>query len=132
MLVELADKGMIRIETLPVNAKRELLVKEGYLAELLEENNDRDYVFLLLKDENLQVNAADRARHHYPYLLGLSYEHLRTVSKSPLGLSLKRLSQKTPLELFSSFYQTMKGVPIDTQIQNIFEQYFDKEGEHED
>lgn len=131
MMVELADKGMVRVETIPLVPRRDLVVKEGYLQDLLQDKEDEHYVFLNLLDETLQVNAADRAREVYPYLLGLSYQKLNAMPHSHLQHELHELSTKSPLALFTSFYEAMTEKEISQEVVDIFNRYYQKEGEHE-
>lgn len=131
LLIDLMDKSMLRVETLPVTYKRDLIVKEGYLNDLLQEEKNDQYVFLTLLDETLQVNAADRAREVYSHLLGLSYKKLNSLPKSHLHHELKRLATLSPLALFTSFYEELTDQKINDDVIDIFNQYFDKEGSNE-
>lgn len=131
MMIDLRDKGMVRVETLPIVAKRDLIVKEGYLNDLLAEPKNDEYVFLTLLDETLQVNAADRARDVYSHLLGLSYKKLNALPKSKLHHELKHMATLSPLALFTSFYEELMDTPMSEETKILFKQYFEKEDTNE-
>lgn len=124
LLAEIKDKGFMQVERVDIPWLRELVIIEDTLENLLKSPGCNDYVFVKLLDATPQLNAADRLRDIYPYFLGLTYSQLEKLNSHHLTHEIKTLSELSPFELFTSFYEEMTGTTLTSVHHQLFETYF--------
>lgn len=115
-IVELGPKGAVTVRTAPLTPRRELRELRGTYEELTDRRRyagtaTDDYLHITLLDEEDVLNAVGRLRVIYPNLLKLDYDNRRTRA----GLQLSGPAdpeRKSPLELFSEFYEAQNGRPM--------------------
>lgn len=123
-VVELKNKGEVEIRALPLIPRRELRELKGTYEELTKksfyENTSyrEDYVHITLTDEEDVAEAVGRLRVIYRHLMKLDYDNKRTRASSQWE-GVGEADDRSPLELFSDFYETQNGQPM-TDEQNEF------------
>ena len=107
LMVEMAEKGNVRTEVLPLEPLREVRVLRGTLAEILAQGCE-DYVTVILTDKaDLDViDMQDRIRRAFPYLLEIRRETLQKSDYSQKGMPVEDLQ---PFEMICSFLKDLDG-----------------------
>ena len=114
-MVELAEKGNMKVTQLPLTPLREvrylkdtfenLMIRPNYAMFPMDENGFlQDFYYLTLTDENDVTNAMQRLQTVYKNLLQLDYDNKRTQANAELEIT-EDLVEKTPLELIDDFYR---------------------------
>jgi len=129
-VLELGEKGNIRINLLPLKPLRDLRILRGKYEELmLKENyegtNREDYLKIILIDENEIPNVMNKLRTVYKNILQLEYDNTRTRSSENIVL-VENVSMKSELELFAEFFEKQNGQTLDEEqaeyLRNLIEQ----------
>lgn len=107
-IVELGDKGEVRVSTVPLKPLHDLRELCGTYGELTLRANyantdTSDYVHITLTDEEDIPNAMGKLRAIYPNLMRLDYDNRRTRENRTLRAADGR--EKSPLEYFEEFYR---------------------------
>lgn len=121
-VVELAQKGSVSVTALPLSPLHDMREIRGEYSSLTARNSYiqtdcEDYIHAILTDEQPVPYAFDKLRVIYPNLMRLSYDNTRTRSTAQLG-ELKEAERRSPLELFSDFYNTLNGSDMTEEQQN--------------
>ncbi|WP_029271192.1 exonuclease SbcCD subunit D [Virgibacillus alimentarius] len=121
-MIDLDKKGNCQLEMIPLIPKHDMKVIEGYFEELLEHpiDNHMDFLHIRLLDTGEIIDPMNKLRSVYPNILRLERKGLSSkTSLLDLQKIQKRQSQ-SHTELFSSFYEEIKGVTIsEEKIQQI-------------
>lgn len=122
-VVELREKGMLEIHTVPLIPKRDLRELRGSYLEVTARSNyagtdTEDYLHITLTDEEDIPDVAAKLRVIYPNLMKLDYDNRRTRSQTAVGAA-EDVERKTPLELFGELYEKQNGTTL-TEEQKAF------------
>ena len=98
----------------------ELTEKKNY-----EGTNREDYIHITLTDEEDIPDAIGKLRVIYPNLMKLDYDNRRTRSHGDFS-ELERLEEKTPLELFSEFYEKQNNQPMNQEQRELIKQLMEQ------
>lgn len=110
VIVDMKEKGTISYELIPLKPLREMKEIRGTLEELKSGQYDKQvledaYVHITLTDENEMIDAIGKVRTIYPNVLVLDFDNeRRKKNTNKTVLSGNDLKEKTPLELFESFF----------------------------
>lgn len=113
-VVELEEKGDVRVRTVPLTPLREMAELRGRYEELTlrdfyEGKGLRDcYVHIILTDEEDIPGAMSRLRVIYPYLMKLDYDNRRTRAGGIMGGTEER-ERLSPMELLEEFFEKQNG-----------------------
>lgn len=116
-VVELGKKGELNVREVPLVPMRDMIELKGTYDELTAkrfyENTTyrEDYVHITLTDEEDIPDAVSKLRVIYRNLMKLDYDNRRTRHHSELTAA-EDIEEKTPLELFSQFYEAQNGTPL--------------------
>lgn len=116
-VVELGAKGDLTVREVPLKPLREMRELKGTYDELTRlsfyENTtyDKDYVRVILTDENDILDAMGKLRVIYKNLMGLEYDNTRTRTSAE-DLTAREVENKSPIELFAEFYAQQNGNPM--------------------
>ena len=123
-IVELEEKGTVRVSTRPLTPMRDMVELRGTYNEImLHSFYDGtswldDYVHITLTDEDDIPNAIGNLRTVYRNLLLLSYDNTRTRS-STVVQGAEEMERKTPLMLLEEFYEQQNGLPMNEEQQQF-------------
>lgn len=115
-VVEMEEKGSLKIRTVALEPKRDMREIKGTYAEItLKDNyintNTDDYMHITLTDEEDIPDAIGKLRVIYPNLMKLDYDNKRTRSSAKLDI-IENIEQRSPLDLFSEFYEKQNNQPM--------------------
>lgn len=134
-LVELCEKGDVRVSVLPLSPLRDMAVLRGNYEELLsrpfyEACPLREaYLHIILSDEEELPNALACLRLIYPNIMKLEYDNARSRETRLLEV-LSDSAGKTPLEIFAEHYEQQNNRPMsEVQLEYITKLIGELEGE---
>lgn len=116
-VVELEQKGVVNIRTLPLVPRHDMKELKGSYEELtLRSYYDgqpwrEDYLRIILTDEEDIPEAMARLRVIYPNVMRLDYDNRRTRSSAGVG-DLPQAEELSPLQLFDRLYEKQNGRPL--------------------
>lgn len=123
-VVELEEKGTVRVSTRPLTPMRDMVELRGTYNEIMLHSFydgtswPDDYVHITLTDEDDIPNAIGNLRTVYRNLLLLSYDNTRTRS-SAVVQGAEEMERKTPLMLLEEFYEQQNGLPMNEEQQQF-------------
>ncbi len=116
-VVELGKKGELNVREVPLVPMRDMIELKGTYDELTAKRfydnttYQEDYVHITLTDEEDIPDAVSKLRVIYRNLMKLDYDNRRTRHQSELTAA-EDIEEKTPLELFSQFYEAQNGMSL--------------------
>ena len=116
-VIDLFEKGRVEISTEALVPKREMKTLrgsyDGIMSRRYYENTSyqEDYVHIILTDENDVIDAIGKLRSVYHNIMKLSYDNTRT-NRTVYITEAADVERKTPLELFSDFYELQNNQPL--------------------
>lgn len=135
-VVELAEKGILCVKTVPLIPMRDMVEIKGKYNEIMlksfYENTSyqEDYIHITLTDEEDIVDAIGKLRTVYHNLMKLDYDNKRTRSVSQVDGAVD-IETKTPIELFSDFYELQNNQPMSDEqkafVEDLIEQVWEDE-----
>lgn len=122
-VVELGEKGAIRVRTVPLTPRRDLRELRGtYEALTLRKNyagtHTDDYLHITLTDEQDIPDAMRKLQVIYPNLMQLDYDNARTRFQAVLDGADEQARQH-PSALFETFYVKQNNQPMSTEQQAL-------------
>ena len=135
-VVELREKGVVELRTLPLHPRRDLVKLRGSYETLTARDFYRgthyreDYVQITLTDEEDITDAPAKLRIIYPYLMKLDYDNRRTRAASCIQ-GAEEIKRKSPLELLEEFYEKQNGQPMGEQQRELSRELIEKIWEEE-
>lgn len=130
-VVELKEKGVIDINTIPLVPMRDMVeIKGKYeditLRDFYEGTTLReDYMHIILTDEEEINDAVGKLRAVYHNLMKLTYDNKRTRTNSEIT-SAENVTNKTPFEHFSEFYELQNNSPMTEEQIKIMTELFNE------
>ena len=135
-VVELAEKGSLSVKTVQLVPLRDMVEIKGKYDEItlksFYENTSyqEDYIHITLTDEEDIVDAIGKLRTVYHNLMKLDYDNKRTRSVSQVDGAVD-VETKTPIELFSDFYELQNNQPMSDEqkafVEDLIEQVWEDE-----
>ena len=135
-VVEIAEKGSLSVETISLVPMRDMVEIKGRYNEIMlksfYENTSyqEDYIHITLTDEEDIVDAIGKLRTVYHNLMKLDYDNKRTRSVSQVDGAVD-VETKTPIELFSDFYELQNNQPMSDEqkafVEDLIEQVWEDE-----
>ena len=135
-VVELAKKGSLSVKTVSLVPMRDMVEIKGRYNEIMlksfYENTSyqEDYIHITLTDEEDIVDAIGKLRTVYHNLMKLDYDNKRTRSVAQVDGAVD-VETKTPIELFSDFYQLQNNQPMSDEqkafVEDLIEQVWEDE-----
>lgn len=136
-VVELEEKGVVSVRTVPLTPMRDLVELRGTYEELTFRgfydgtSYPRDYVHITLTDEEDIPDAVSKLRIIYPNLMKLDYDNKRTRAGIVLE-GAEDVQQKSPLELLEEFYEKQNGQTMGEEqrafARGLMEQIWEENG----
>ena len=135
-IVDLAKKGNLYVKTVPLIPMRDMVEIKGRYNEIMlksfYENTSyqEDYTHITLTDEEDIVDAIGKLRTVYHNLMKLDYDNKRTRSVAQVDGAVD-VETKTPIELFSDFYELQNNQPMSDEqkafVEDLIEQVWEDE-----
>ena len=135
-IVELAKKGSLSVKTVSLVPMRDMVEIKGRYNEIMlksfYENTSyqEDYTHITLTDEEDIVDAIGKLRTVYHNLMKLDYDNKRTRSVAQVDGAVD-VETKTPIELFSDFYELQNNQPMSDEqkafVEDLIEQVWEDE-----
>jgi len=122
-VVELGEKGVLEVRTVPLIPLRDLREIRGTYMEVTARSfyqgtNIQDYLHITLTDEEDVHDALGKLRVIYPNLMKLDYDNRRTRAGGQL-ITEEQAESKHPLDLFGAFYQQQNNQPMSREQQDF-------------
>ena len=125
-VVELGEKGMLKLELQPLTPQHDLRSIRGTFADLTDkafyEGTAReDYLHITLTDEEDVAEAVGKLRIIYPNLMKLDYDNTRTRTNRMID-GAEDVQSKSPLELFGELYELQNNQPMSDEQRKYTEE----------
>lgn len=122
-IIQLGKKGDVDLREVELTPVRDLRTIRGTFEELTakeyyETTNRNDYLHIVLTDEEDILDAVNRLRVIYPYLMKLSYDNCRTRQNNELDVT-EEIHRKGPMELFEEFYELQNNQTMNDEQQKL-------------
>lgn len=135
-LVELGEKGRLKITPLLLIPLRELRKLRGSYEELIaksfweqypvdSDGRLRDIFHITLTDEEDVMDAVQKLRTVYKNLLQLEYDNLRTRTDNAIE-GAERAAEQSPLELMGEFYQLQNNQALSAEQREYLEKLLEE------
>ena len=135
-VVELEEKGKLSVKTVSLVPMRDMVEIKGRYNEIMlksfYENTSyqEDYIHITLTDVEDIVDAIGKLRTVYHNLMKLDYDNKRTRSVAQIDGAVD-VEAKTPIELFSDFYELQNNQPMSEEqkafVEALIEQVWEDE-----
>lgn len=130
--VQLSADGALQIEALPLNPLRRLVTVRGMLENLLtvppELSTHRDdYLRVVLEDAGSLLEPMQRLKSCYPHIMLLERaSELSTLTDQALPQAQQIGKKRTPLEMFTAFYEQVTDAPADDELCALMQEIFEE------
>lgn len=135
-VVELAEKGTVSYQTIDLIPQHDLVELRGTYAELTLKSFyegttwQEDYTHITLTDEEDIPDAIGKLRAVYHRLMKLDYDNKRTRTSLEIS-GASDVESKSPLELFSDFYELQNNQPMSPEQSEYMKSLIEKTWEGE-
>lgn len=135
-VVELAKKGTVSYQTIDLIPQHDLVELRGTYAELTLKSFykgttwQEDYTHITLTDEEDIPDAIGKLRVVYHRLMKLDYDNKRTRTSLEIS-GASDVESKSPLELFSDFYELQNNQPMSPEQSEYMKSLIEKTWEGE-
>jgi len=124
-VVELEEKGNVKVRLLPLKPFRDMRKIRGTYLELTarsfyEDMNCEDYIQVTLTDEDDVPDGLQKLRVIYPNIMQLLYDNQRTRTSQAIDAA-QAVEEKTEMELFREFYELQNNQPMTKQQEDFAE-----------
>lgn len=129
-MVELFEKGTIKVSQIPLRPLRDMRKLRGTYMEVTsrdfyKEMNTEDYVQITLTDEDDIPEGIRKLRMVYPNLMRLEYDNRRTREDREVEAGSQE-KDRTPLELLEEFYELQNNQPMNREQKELAEKTIQK------
>ena len=130
-VVEMKNKGEIKISQLPLVPKHEMREIKGTYEELMNRNfyrkidTENEYIYIVLTDEYDEPDALTKLRNVYKNIIGFRYDNKRTRTDETLG-RISDMDNKKPSELFDSLFVVQNGHEMNEEQKEYVRELFSK------
>lgn len=130
LFIELAEKGKISYEALPLKPLHDMReICGSYNEVMLKENYENtatdDYVRITLTDDDDIPEVFAKLKTVYKNLMRLDFDNARTKSYTNVSENLQSV-QTSPLELFEKFYEFQNGRKLEDEQKKIITSEMEK------
>lgn len=130
-IIELKEKGNIKVDLEYLKPLRDMKVIKGSLEELLDKDyykeiDTNDYISAVITDEDYIMDAIGKLRSVYKNILRLEYDNKRSNSYNNIDSDIKDTSKLSEFDLFSEFYVMQNNIEFDKEKQKIVKKIIDE------
>ena len=104
VVVDVEEKGEIRVRAVPLHPLRDVRLLEGTMAELMEMDYSEDYLWITVHDELVPPDARVTLSTNFPNMMKFSVINSKTQMDMDV-LASQSMENKSVTELFSDFYR---------------------------
>lgn len=116
-VVDMDKTGACVVERIKLVPRRNLRVIDGLFEDLMMGEASDDYVYVVLRDTHPILDAANRLRSLYPFLLGLSRPEIRTEGTRLEAATMAKMSED---QLFEAFFTQVSGEKPNAELMQVF------------
>lgn len=125
-MIDLGAKGDLSVRCIPLEPLRDMLEIKGKYLDITQRSfytqfDQQAYMHVTLTDEEDIPDAAAKLRAIYPNLMKLDYDNQRTRTQADFTQAAA-IEQRTPLSLFSEFFERQNGQPMSDEQTAYMEQ----------
>lgn len=121
-IAELGEAGKpVSVRQIPLVPFRDMEELRGQFDAFMSGSGSDLYVRVILEDEDIIPDAIGRLRMKYPNIMALEYDNRRTRSDTNLEIP-DTMNEKTPMKLFSEFYERLNGSTLTEEQSRILEE----------
>lgn len=121
LVVHIDGDGQVTTEKKELTPRRDMRRIEAYIDEIDQQEPSEDYVFVTLLDENPVLFPMEKVRAVYPNALHVERRtNLERIASSDDHSNTNRKLELDPVALFASFYEEVKGMPLEKAKQQRF------------
>ncbi len=136
VLIELGEKGSVKLQQLPLKPLRDMRKLKGTYAELTarslyENTNTEDYIHITLTDEEDIFDALGKLRVIYPNLMKLEYDNCRTRKNQEIT-SIESIEEKSPLDLTKELFLLQNNKPMSDKQEKLLAEFVKQVWEDEE
>lgn len=129
-VVELKEKGNLKVREIPLKPKRDMRKLKGSYMEITslsnyQDTNTEDYVQITLTDEEDIVDGMQKLRTIYPNLMRLEYDNRRTRENQNVA-GAETVQKKSELEYFEEFFELQNNQPMNKEQRKFSEELMQK------
>lgn len=129
-VVELKEKGNLKVREIPLKPKRDMRKLKGSYMEITslsnyQDTNTEDYVQITLTDEEDIVDGMQKLRTIYPNLMRLEYDNRRTRENQNVS-GAETVQKKSELEYFEEFFELQNNQPMNKEQRKFSEELMQK------
>jgi exonuclease SbcD len=133
-VVEMDGTGQVTVVKKRLTPLRDMRRIEATLDQIETHAINEDYVFVTLLDENPVLFPMEKVRAVYPNAMHVERKATWSGGMDFVAQGTER-SKKDQISLFASFYEEVKGIPLNEQKRRMFQEVFEEvvrmEGEAE-
>jgi len=131
-VVELKEKGYVKIRTVPLTPLRDMRKIRGTYMELMNPSfdqggNKEDYLHITLTEEEDIPDGLQKLRIVYPNVMQLTYDNVRTKMNQAICVE-EKIEQKSQLELFEDFYRIQNNQELSKEQADYITELLEKLG----
>lgn len=120
-IVHLDEEGLVDIEKRLLTPRRNMRTVEGEMEDILQMEPSEDYVFVKLLNRSPVLSPMEKVRAIFPNALHLERPFDQFIVTEEKVERLKKKNQ-TDLELFTAFYEEVRGYPPENETINLFKE----------
>lgn len=129
-VVELKEKGNLKVREIPLKPKRDMRKLKGTYMEITslsnyQDTNTEDYVQITLTDEEDIVDGMQKLRTIYPNLMRLEYDNRRTRENQNVA-GAETIQKKSELEYFEEFFELQNNQSMNKEQRKFSEELIQK------
>ena len=123
-LVEMKEKGNIKVEKLSFNRAKDMKVIRGSFDDVMKMESSDDYLQIILENTKPVYDAINKLRAKFPNVLSLDFPNLKTNDEiKTRDYNIKKIS---PVDLFELFYQEVKNQELSFEEKQIVASIFNE------
>ncbi|ASK63392.1 exonuclease sbcCD subunit D [Virgibacillus phasianinus] len=113
-IVNMDHDGTCELSYIPLKARHDMQVVEGYFEDLLNQPilNKEDYLHIILLDKGQIIDPMNKLRKIYPNILRLERKSFSSSTSLNELQKIRQQQTKSHTELFAQFYEEIKGEQI--------------------
>ena len=114
-LVDLCEKGNLTVKSLPLVPLHDMREIKGEIARLMSDEvsslaNKKDYLRVILTDEDEIIDPMGKLRSVYPHIMSLDFENSRTnIETAMIATDIESIEKLSAYELFGEFFLDVQG-----------------------